>query len=288
MQRSLFALSHPLVIFAYFVGVIVLSMCTLNPFCVALSFICASLMYCATAGLRKWARSLLLFSPAIILIAGANFLFNRVGETVLFMLGDARFTLEALIFGCTSAVLFLSIILWFLCYQEIMTNDKFLCLFGRIAPSTSLVVSMIFRFIPQLTKQGHAILMSQKTLKRSTHSRKDGIAHTARVTSILMGWSLEESIHTADAMRARGFGAHQRTTYTPYSFDLFDGVILGVLLCVIVASSYFIFTQGQDVMFYPYFEMTVPSLSFLLVYGALLLFPFLVEVRGVLYARTLF
>lgn len=281
MRHSLFALKHPLVIFVYFCAVIVLCMCTLNPVFVLLSFLAASALLIATSGVQKWARTLLIFAPALLIISGANFFFNRIGETILFSWGTWNFSLESLIYGVTSSFMLLAVIIWFMNYQEIMTNDKFLALFSRIAPTSSLVVSMIFRFIPQLSAQGRAITLAQKTLLGDAPDTKRGaVSYTARITSILMGWSMEQSIETADSMRARGYGAQRRTTFSSFRFTLGDGIALGVLCALLIASAGVLIANRNNAIFYPYFELTFPPLWQLIVYSALITFPFLIEARG--------
>lgn len=281
MSHSFFALKHPSVIFTYFCAVIILSMSTLNPVFVLLSLAGSSALLIATAGLRKWWRTLALFSPAIIIIGAANFFFNRVGETILFSWGSWNFSLEALIYGITSGFMLLSVIFWFMCYQELMTNDKFLALFSRIAPTTSLVISMIFRYIPQLKEQGRSVALAQKTLLGDAPSNKRGaVTYGARITSILMGWSLEQSIETADSMRARGYGSHKRTTFNPYVFTVDDGVTITLLVVLFALSLGAVLLNLNSIMFYPYFESQFPALWHVLAYSALVLFPFFTEVRG--------
>ena len=46
-----------------------------------------------------------------------------------------------------------SVVLWFSSYNEVMTSDKFVYLFGRVIPALSLVLSMSLRFIPKFKAQ---------------------------------------------------------------------------------------------------------------------------------------
>ena len=286
VRRSLFSLAHPAVIFLYFCAVIVLCMSTLNPAFVLLSYVGASALAIFTSGLRRYGKTCLVFIPVFLVITLANALFNHLGETFLFHAGPLRLSLEALIYGATSALMLLSVILWFLSYQNIMTTDKFLCLFGRIMPATSLIMSMIFRYIPLLTNRGHEILMSQKNLMGDVPRKKlQSLSYGARLSSILMGWSLEQSIETADSMRARGFGSHKRTTYTPFSFGGFDVVALMLLAFLTIISLYNLIVARADFMFYPYFSLSLPHALVTTSYALLLLFPFLVELEGALSCR---
>ncbi len=76
---------------------------------------------------------------------------------------------------------------------------------------------------------GHAFGVSSKAKER------------LRQMHVLMGWSMEDSLETADAMRARGWGAGvRRTTYTRFAFSDADAMCvilltLGGALCCVVA-----------------------------------------------------
>ena len=78
-----------------------------------------------------------------------------------------------------------------------------------------------------------------------------------RQMHVLMGWSMEDSLETADAMRARGWGAGvKRTTYTRFTFSDADAacvmlLVLGGLLCCVVA-----YAATTQYAFYP----TMPRL----------------------------
>ena len=43
---------------------------------------------------------------------------------------------------------------------------------------------------------------------------KAAVQNGVRSASVLMGWGMEDSIETADSMRARGYGARKRTAFS--------------------------------------------------------------------------
>ena len=62
-------------------------------------------------------------------------------------------------------------------------------------------------------------------------SRRHRTAALLRQTHVLMGWSMEDSLECADAMRSRGWSAGmRRTSYTRFSFGEADAVALVLLL----------------------------------------------------------
>lgn len=73
-----------------------------------------------------------------------------------------------------------------------------------------------------------------------------------RQSSVLMGWAIEDSLETADAMRARGWGARrQRTTYLPYRFTLRDAAVLLVLTVAAGVCIWASWTATNAYEFYP-------------------------------------
>mgnify|MGYP000226524167 FL=1 len=142
MRMRFFGGLHPAVSFLYFAAVLALTLVCFHPVMAALSLIGA---VCFSAQLNGW-RSVGLTSrfvlPMFLLIAIANPLFNHRGVTMLCMLFDQWFTLEAVCYGLVSAASLSAVIFWFTCYQAVMTSDKFLFLFGQIAPNTALLITM--------------------------------------------------------------------------------------------------------------------------------------------------
>ena len=82
----------------------------------------------------------------------------------------------------------------------------------KVAPSLSLVLSMTLRFVPKFTAQMKKVRQSQKCIGRDV---SDGglisrIKHGIKIISIMITWSLENAIETADSMKSRGHGLKGR------------------------------------------------------------------------------
>ena len=79
----------------------------------------------------------------LLMMALINPAFNHEGVTIIDYLPSGNpLTLESIVYGFTSAVMIVSVICHFSCYNEIMTSDKFIYLFGKIIPAMSLIISM--------------------------------------------------------------------------------------------------------------------------------------------------
>lgn len=251
-KRTVFGQYHPAVIFLYFAAMIVLTMITLQPVYVVLSLASASAYALFLRGWRVFARSAKWYLVVIVAIACLNAFFNTTGMTVLFYLGNSPITFEALFYGGCAGVTLVSILIWFTCYQEVMTSDKFLCLFSKTAPTIAMIVSMVFRFIPEIIARSHAIANARSALGRNTSpDMKSRIREGVDITSTLMGYSMESALVTADSMRGRGYGSARRTTYTAmrlYRRDILMLIVLTVLTSLVL---FLVYNATQQFSFYP-------------------------------------
>lgn len=78
-------------------------------------------------------------------------------------MNDNPVTLEAILYGAGVSVMLIGIMFWCKCYNQVMTSDKFVYLFGKAIPKLSLVLSMALRFIPVFKSQMKKISQVQKT-----------------------------------------------------------------------------------------------------------------------------
>lgn len=113
-----------------------------------------------------------------------------------------------------------AVVTWFSCYTAVMTSDKFVYLFGRLIPALSLVLSMALRFVPKFQAQFHVVSEAQRCIGRDV---SDGgvirrIRNAVTIFSIMLTWSLENAIETADSMKSRGYGLPGRTAFSIYRF----------------------------------------------------------------------
>jgi energy-coupling factor transport system permease protein len=278
-NRDTFSSYHPSINFLYFGLVLVFSMCFMHPVCLGVSF-ASSLAYSITLHGRKAVRFTLVFMlPMMLVAAVVNPVFNHEGATILTYLPSGNpLTLESITYGIAAAVMLASVVVWFTCYTEIMTSDKFVYLFGRVIPALSLVLSMALRFVPKFAAQCKVVSEAQRCVGRdvSNGSVLQRIRNGLTIFSILVTWSLENAIESADSMRSRGYGLPGRTAFSLYRFDDRDKTALGWLLfCgMYIASGWA--AGGVYFRYYPTMrgvEWNVFPVSFMLVYLALCLTP---------------
>ena len=282
---DVFGSCHPAVNFLYFVLVIAFSMCLTHPVCLLLS-VCGAVIYHAVLlGPRSLRKSAVWMVPMAVLAAVINPAFTHQGVTILAYLPSGNpLTLESMLYGLASAALLSATLLWFTCYNAVMTSDKFIYLFGRVIPALSLVLSMTMRFVPRFRTQLHTVAQAQKYMGRDTEngSLLRRTKNAMKVFSIMVTWSLESAIETADSMKSRGYGEKGRTAFSIYRMESRDRYALAwlgfcglYLLCGCLAGGlkWWYFPLLQGVMTQPF------SISFYLAYLALCLTPVILDRR---------
>ncbi len=217
--------------------------------------------------------------PLVLLTAFLNPAFSHEGTTILLYFPSGNpLTLESILYGLSSGVMIATVMLWFVNFNRVITSDKFIYLFGRIIPAMSLVLSMTLRFIPKFRAQMELTVDAQKSIGRDISQGslwyRTKIAIT--VLSIMVTWSLENAIETADSMKSRGYGLKDRTAFSIYRFDDRDKMALlylgfcGFYLLAGVIISAFGFRYFPSIR---YIGLNAVTLSFQFVYLILCLMP---------------
>ena len=233
MKQDAFSRYHPAVNFLYFVLAIGFGVVFQHPAYMIAALVGSAVYYLLLKG-RKGSKTLLLLLPVFLLIGLVNPLFNTLGETELFLLFGRPYTLEALYYGFVVGGIFLVMMLWFGCYNVVLTSDKFTSLFGNLIPALSLLLVMVLRMIPSLMRKAVQISSARKSIGKAAEngSRRESVKNGMTVLSALTDWALEGSIVTADSMRCRGYGGAKRTNFRIYRMTTRDWglMILTILL----------------------------------------------------------
>ena len=274
---------HPAVSFAYFALVIACAMLLMHPVCLVLSTLGGGWYVARLLGGKGLRRHLLWLLPMALLAAALNPAFVHQGVTILAYLPSGNpLTLESLLYGLAAGAMLSAVALWFVCVTDVITSDKVVYLFGRVIPALSLLLSMILRFVPRFVRRLRAVAQAQRHLGRDTQTGAPArrVRSALRVFSIVVTWSLESGLITADSMRCRGYGLPGRTAFSVYRFTRRDGAALACLLAagaMVIAGSLLGGTQFQ---FYPTLSgpLTAPfSLGVFAAFSLLCLFPLLTD-----------
>lgn len=212
-RHNPFVSYHPAVALAYLACVAAFTMAVPQPVYVALSCAgaigCSVCVYGAHGGVRRATWML----PLVAIVAFANMLFVSEGATVLFTFAGRAFTLESLLYGICSGGMLAAMMLWIVSCAACIDSTDIIELAGRGAPTVALMVTTVMRLIPQLVRRGRTVAAAlAATGAAAPRGARGRTAAHLRTTSVLVGWSLEESLVRADAMRARGYACGARRT----------------------------------------------------------------------------
>lgn len=252
---------HPLVNVLFFISIIAFGMLLRHPVYLVISFISSTAYYLKLSGKdgRKTVFRFLL--PMLLFVVIINSFFNHYGVTTLFILPSGNnFTFEALVMGIASGITVVSVIQWFFCCNEVVTEDKFMHIFGRILPKGALVVSMILRFVPLYRRRYKEISQARKCIGlNGTDSFICKMKNTFKNIGILVSWSFENAIETADSMKARGYGLKGRTYYSRFQWHTGDTLALILLVLFDALIIFGLVSNSAYCIYNPYVIINQPS-----------------------------
>lgn len=268
---------HPLVLATYFAAVVLLTALAPQPVLAVLSLSGALACSVVCLGARETLRQLRWQLPALALVCVANPLYSHSGATTLLVVGPLMVRAESLAYGaCMGAVMVASVV-WLACAGRVLGPDRALELGGGVWPTVSLMLSMALQLVPQLLRRAREVRAVERACTAATcgsassgeararagaagagvaapkaspaagTGRREGrparVERGARLSGVLMGWALEESVGRADAMRARGWRAGaRRTSWRRMRLSARDALAEAALvslvgLCALVAAS---------------------------------------------------
>ncbi|QTD40813.1 energy-coupling factor transporter transmembrane component T [Sporosarcina sp. Te-1] len=215
---------HPFVMFFYYVCIGFYAMFFNHPVfllagCFAL--VAVNLTHDGGTAMKQWVPLMISMTMLIILV---NPFINSRGTHVFFYFRGKQVTLEATLYGVVTSMSLLMILLLFISLNLVLNGNKILYIFSRILPKTAFLIMLSIRFVPLLKRRLTEITDVQR-LKGMT-IRQGSIRNRAKsgmsIMQVLLAWSLEEAIETADSMKARGYGTGKRSPYIPYRITKTD------------------------------------------------------------------
>ena len=304
---TIFDRYHPAVALIYCGVLLAFSMAAMHPVYLIATFAGLVAYNAVLRGAKSALSGMLWQAPLVLILAVANPLFVSAGSTELFRIGLHAVYLEALCYGLCQGLMLVNVLLAFSIAAHVVSSDKVLCVLGNATPTLALMISMTMRLVPQFVRRGKAIADTQKACtaavsarsactvsvpgrsagahptandaSRSAKPRRAALANSLRLSTVLMSWGMEDSLETADAMRARGWGAAtKRTTYQRYRFrktDAFACAFIAVLTAAAAASAV---AACGEFKFYPCIDGLAPWFSYI-PYVLLVALPTILEVK---------
>lgn len=282
-ETSEFSRFHPWVNIIYFIFTIGITMFSMTPHFLLATFISAWVYSILLKGKEVIRQNLYISVFTILIMAVVNVFFTHEGVTVLFYLNDNAITLESLIYGLSSGIMLISVIIWFTSFNVIMSADKLIFIFGKAAPVLGLTLSMIFRYVSLLKERYGEIHMGQLCLGRGNEKGFfNKVRQFGKEVSILVSWSLESSIESADSMEARGYGLKGRTSFNLYRLERRDIIFIAFMVSlggIVIAGN---LLGKNSISFYPVYKYSwsLGSIVTLCSYIVLMLAPILMDIYG--------
>ena len=284
-MRDSFSEYHPFINLIYFAFTISFSLVLTHPLAQGISLVCA-VIYAVSINGKKSVIFLLKYClPMVLLTAFINPAFNHEGATTLLYFPNGNpLTLESILYGFSAGVMIITTLMWFSSFNRVMTTDKFIYLFGKVIPALSLVLSMSLRFVPKFKSQMQTVTEAQRSIGRdvSNGSLLQRTKTAIHIFSIMITWSLENAIETADSMKSRGYGLKGRTAFSIYRFEERDKYALiwlsfcGLFIIAGALLNAFGFRYFPDIR-YAAFNMT--TIPFYCVYSALCITPVILNFK---------
>ncbi len=281
---------NPAAVAVYFLAVIGIAMFCLDPILLFLSLLGGIFYQIARKSarpLKTHAYFLLLFLLSVLV----NPIFSHNGVTVLFVVNDSPITLEATVYGAVAGLMILAVLYWFRAFTQIFTSDKLLYLFSRLSPKLALILSMGLRYVPLFGEQARRIRETQTALGLYKDGNVvDRFRGGVRVFSVMVTWSLENGIITADSMTARGYGLERRTHFSIFRFRRGDWLLLGttITLTAVCLTALALnptpFTCYPAILWPPLSPLTAAAYGS---YGLLAFLPTILEAKEALKWRSL-
>ena len=280
MRNDAFSKCHPAVNFLFFVGAIGMSVVIQHPMYLLSGIVTGGIYYLLLNGRKGW-NTILWLLPMFVFLTAINPLFNTLGETPLFYVFGRPYTFEALLYGGALASMFVIMMLWFGCYNKVLTSDKFTSLFGNFIPAVSLLLVMVLRMVPNFIRKTGQIIGARKSIGKGASeaaSTKEKLKDGMTVLGTLTSWALEGSVVTGDSMRARGYGSAKRTSFMIYRMTVADWWLL-VVMAVLVTLTILAAVWGQmTATFTPKLQIAATSWG-IVAYTAYLLIPTALSIK---------
>ncbi len=279
---------NPAAVALYYLAAAGVTMFTMEPVILVISLVGAVVSLGVTGLLRQWKTHL--YTLFLFLgMALVNPLISHNGVTVLFVINHNPVTLEAFVYGIAAGGMIVTVMTWFRAFTAVMTSDKLLYIFGSLSPKLALMLSMALRYVPLFGRQIRAVSQSQQALGLYKEDNiVDRLRGGMRIFSVMVTWTLENGIITADSMTARGYGIGRRTRFSIFRWTRQDVLLLLMTLLMTAATLFGL--AGRTFTYYPAITaspVTWRVLAGYIAYGLLCLLPAIITGKEALKWRIL-
>lgn len=207
---------------------LILVICSDNPLIIGGIFIPIMCVLVVAGKLSSLKRSILLFIPFAILTIIINLIFVTQGKTIIFILFNRAFTLEAFIYALSLSFKLLLVILIFMLLGVMIDSDKAVSFFSSVMPKTTVTMMVSLKMFPQMKKRMTSLkeIYSIRGVDFKVKGLKNKIKTYVPLLSVILEDSLESAFDIGESSFVRGFLSSKRTVYDRKKFINNDYIIL--------------------------------------------------------------
>jgi len=233
---------------------LVITMTSLNPILLLASFITSLIELLFLERDKSKLKTLIYLAiPVLIFMIIIQPLFSHTGSKVLFYINSSGVYLENYIYGAIVSLMLLASINWCFLIRILIDSEKMFYLFGKFSPSLGLFFTMTLRFIPLVKERLKEVDEGQKAMGLIRPDK--GFLVNTRIRlkefSVLLGWSIESSLETANSMESRGYGLKNRTSYHRFVLKKRDVVTIIIEAVIFIYIFWQILSKAFRVYYLP-------------------------------------
>ena len=281
---------HPAINVIFFVSVMTFSFIFTQPVFLFIGYIC-SFIYSYYLGKTKALIINVTVFVLIIIYALYYSSYNHFGVTNIGIniIGNTL-TLESIYAGLVKGVHIATGMMWFYCITKTISSDKVIYILGKFCPKLSLFISIILRFVPQVSNRFFCANRAQTSVGKGIFQGNliQRIHHALCVISIVITWTLDIFMDNAMSMKSRGYTLKGRTAYSLYRFDNRDRSIVIVIFTCLTVIMMAIMLDQTRILINPHIIMNPITFFSYVFYGVYMLYcllPMILNVYGTLKAN---
>jgi energy-coupling factor transport system permease protein len=226
---------HPLVSFFYFLGAVSFIFMFRQP-CFLLTAIGLIIGLHVLQGSLVGKASVVVFYGwiSIFVLIFNPLVASRGNAPIVELWWGQVITWDGVIYGILAACTLFAMLMWMLYAQYVLRSHQMLYICGLVTPKGALLVAMAMRSFSLLTLRFQQVsTIHQLAPDPHVWSRLQARGRLAMsFIQMMLSWMLEEGMHLADSMKARGYGSGERTQYWPYVFAKRDRIMLTMIASI--------------------------------------------------------
>lgn len=249
---------HPAALLIYLTAIAGVALLTGHPILLTGLMVAVISALIAVGGFQQWVSSLKFFMIMALMLLIINSLVNNMGSTVLWSFslvisGPINITLENIVYSLVMCIRLTIIFSTFILYNLVMNPDRALHMFAKIFPRSVLLVTLVAKTIPYLSRrlQSAAEIQQCRGINYHTGNYISRIKNRLPLIKVLFQSSLEDSFNLSESIQGRAYGSGPRTSYFHAPWRAGDFIILAVSIGAFICTVWSYGAGYVQYQFYP-------------------------------------